>query len=95
MWILPIVTTLAFSALNICHGLFLYTDSTAYSSAHFGQNNDVIIALDDVACTVYESRLIDCPYDNNVADCTHSQDAGVQCVARELFSLKVFDYLCL
>ena len=37
-----------------------------------------------VACTVYESRLIDCPYDNNTADCTHSQDAGVQCVAREL-----------
>ena len=42
--------------------------------------------MDDVACTVYESRLIDCPYDSNVADCSHSQDAGVQCVARELHS---------
>ena len=56
----------------------------AYSSAHFGQNSAIIIALDDVACTVYESRLIDCPYDSIVADCTHSQDAGVQCVTREL-----------
>ena len=35
---------------------------------------------------MYESRLIDCPYDSHVADCTHSQDAGVQCVARELHS---------
>ena len=35
---------------------------------------------------MYESRLIDCPYDSNVADCTHSQDAGVQCVPRELHS---------
>ena len=61
------------------------TDSTAYFNAHFGQNSAIIIALDDVACTVYESRLIDCPYDNNTADCTHSQDAGVQCVARELY----------
>ena len=58
----------------------------AYYSAHFGQNHAIIIALDDVACTVYESRLIDCPYDSIVADCTHSQDAGVHCVTRELNS---------
>ena len=64
------------------------TDSTAYSNAHFGQNSDIIIALDDVACTVYESRLIDCPYDSHIADCTHSEDAGVQCVPRELSSHK-------
>ena len=68
--------------------LIFSTDSTAYSSAHFGQNNAVIIALDDVACTVLESRLIDCLYDSNTADCTHSQDAGVQCVARELQSFR-------
>ena len=66
--------------------LFICTDSTAYYSAHFGQNSAVIIALDNVACTVYEPRLIDCPYDSNVADCTHSEDAGVQCVPRELHS---------
>ena len=66
--------------------LFSYTDSTAYSSAQFGQNSAIIIALDDVACTVYEFRLIDCPYDTHITDCTHSQDAGVQCVARELYS---------
>ena len=69
--------------------IFFHTDSTAYSSAHFGQNSAIIIALDDVACTVYESRLIDCPYDSNTVDCTHSQDAGVQCVARELHSFSI------
>ena len=68
--------------------IFFLTDSTAYSSAHFGENNAVIIALDDVACTVFESRLIDCPYDSNTADCTHSEDAGVQCVARKLHSFR-------
>ena len=66
--------------------MFFHTDSTPYSNAHFGQNSDIIIALDNVACTVYESRLIDCPYDSHVADCTHSDDAGVGCVARELNS---------
>ena len=35
---------------------------------------------------MYESRLIDCPYDSHIADCTHSQDAGVQCVPRTLHS---------
>ena len=83
---------LTVSALNVCCDLLSYssTDSTAYSSAHFGQNSAVIIALDDVACTVYESRLVDCPYDSHIADCTHSEDAGVQCVPRKLSSHKCF-----
>ena len=72
--------------------LFFHTDSTPYSNAHFGQNSAIIIALDNVACTVYESRLIDCPYDSHVADCTHSEDAGVQCVARELHGHKYLEY---
>ena len=77
---------MVYNGCDDCMPLFICTDSTAYSSAHFGPNSAIIIALDDVACTVYESRLIDCPYDSHIADCTHSQDAGVQCVARELHS---------
>ena len=93
MWLVDSLATLALvckekQSLSICLGrllsLFICTDSTAYYNAHFGQNSAVIVALDDVACTVYESRLIDCPYDSHIADCTHSEDAGVQCVAREL-----------
>ena len=61
------------------------TDATAYSNARFGQNANIIIALDDVACTTAQSRLIDCTYDSNTADCSHSDDAGVACAAREFF----------
>ena len=63
--------------------LLYCTDSTAYSNAHFGPDATIIIGLDDVACTAYDSRLIDCPHDSNTSDCSHSDDAGVQCVPRE------------
>ena len=63
---------------------FCNTDATAYSNAHFGPDATIIIALDDIACTAYESRLIDCMHDKNTVDCSHSGDAGVQCVPREL-----------
>jgi len=59
------------------------TDATAYTNAHFGQNTNIIIALDNLDCTTAQSRLIDCTYDSNTADCSHSEDAGVACVARK------------
>ena len=70
---------------------YKHADATAFTNAHFGQGTTPIL-VDDVACTVYESRLIDCPYDSNVADCTHSEDAGVQCVPRELHQHKHLEY---
>jgi len=66
---------------------FYSADATAYSNAHFGQNANIRITLDDVACTTAQSRLIDCTYDSNTGDCSHSDDAGVTCVAREFSSL--------
>ena len=72
----------------------MYADATAFSNAHFGLGT-VPILLDDVACTVYESRLINCPYDSNTVDCTHSQDAGVQCKARELPTHSSLNYVAL
>jgi len=64
--------------------LLYTTDATAYSNAHFGQDTSIIIALDDVACTTTQSRLIDCTHYSNTIDCSHSEDAGVQCVPSEL-----------
>ena len=61
-------------------GLFNSADATAYSNAHFGPNSNIIIALDDVACTTAHSRVIDCTHDSNTGDCSHTDDAGVQCV---------------
>ena len=70
---------------------FCFTDATAHSNAAYGQNADIIIALDDLACTTAQSRLIDCTYDSNTADCSHSDDAGVACVAREFLFEHCFD----
>jgi len=68
------------------------TDATAHSNAAYGQNTNIIIAIDDVACTTAQSRLIDCTYDSNTADCSHSDDAGVTCVASEFSLLVAFSY---
>ena len=67
-----------------------FTDATAFSDSHFGPETTIIIALIDVACTVYEPRLIECQHDNNTAHCSHSDDAGAQCVPSELI-LITFD----
>ena len=58
-----------------------------YTDAHFGQAQ-LPILLDDVACTGSESRLVDCLYDSNTADCLHSQDAGTRCHP------SMFDVVC-
>ena len=65
--------------------LSIFTDATAYSNAHFGHNANIIIALDDLACTTAQTRLIDCTHDTNTGDCSHSDDAGVQCVSSKYF----------
>ena len=81
-------TILSIAVMMFCFifPLILCTaDATPFSNANFGQGT-VPILLDDVACTVYESRLIDCPYSSHTSDCTHSLDAGVRCVARKLHS---------
>ena len=63
-----------------------HADSTAYSSAYFGQESTIIIAMDDVACTGSEATLFSCPHTSS-HNCTHAQDAGIQCVPRECVTL--------
>ena len=53
-------------------------DAIAYSGAFFGAGSGPI-HLDDVACTGSEAALINCTYDTITTDCSHSEDAGVQC----------------
>ena len=56
------------------------SDSSRFGSGASTQN----IWLDDVACRGSESRLIDCSYDGNTADCSHSEDVGIVCTNGEL-----------
>ncbi len=58
----------------------IISDATAHSNARFGQGTGPIF-LDNVACTGEEDTLASCTYDSNTADCFHSDDAGVTCVA--------------
>ena len=55
--------------------------ATARSSAFFGQGVGSIF-LDNVGCSGTESRLIDCAHSGiGSHDCSHSEDAGVTCLA--------------
>ena len=59
--------------------LFLFCiDAVAYTNAYYGQGTGLIL-FDDVSCTGTESRLVNCTYDSNTANCSHSEDAGVRC----------------
>ena len=60
------------------------SDATAHSNARFGQGTGPIF-LDNVACTGEEDTLVSCTYDANTADCFHSDDAGVTCIADCIF----------
>ena len=57
-------------------------DAIAYSGAFFGTGSGPIV-LDDVACTGSETALINCTYDATTSDCSHFEDAGVQCRSKE------------
>lgn len=55
-----------------------------YAGAVFGQGTlNLPIVLDDVGCSGFELRLVDCYYDNNTGDCSHSEDASVRCHSRK------------
>ena len=58
--------------------MFLSPDAIAYSGAFFGLGSGPI-HLDDVACTGSEAALVNCTYDRHTSDCSHYEDAGVQC----------------
>lgn len=50
--------------------------------------------MDNVGCSGTESRLIDCPH-NAIGshDCSHSEDAGVTCLAPGTLSVATVMYL--
>ena len=56
-----------------------FTDATAHSFAMFGMApSSLPNHLDEVNCTGAESRLVDCAHSVE-QNCSHYEDAGVQC----------------
>ena len=64
-----------YNYLVIC--IFFTPGAVAFSYATFGYGIGSI-HLDDVHCIGSETSLLNCAY-NNVAYCSHSEDAGVRC----------------
>ena len=63
-----------------CRQLGFVGARRAYGSAYFGPGEGPIW-LDNVQCNDTESRLEDCPNKGwQVNDCTHNDDAGVECI---------------
>ena len=64
-----------------CRQLGFQGARRAYGSAYFGPGTGPIW-LDNLQCNDTESRLEDCPNKGwRVNDCTHNNDAGVECFA--------------
>ena len=56
-----------------------YPSGTVLGSSMFGQNRQLDILLDDVACTGTEASLAGCTYSAGGSDCGHFEDLGVEC----------------
>ena len=78
---------------NILHvyysNLHIFIDSTAYSSAHFGQGI-IPILMTNIGCSGSESRLVDCTYSSSTGGCKHYEDAGVRCQYSESIFHKLY-----
>ena len=70
-----------------------FTGSTPYYNAYFGRGTGPIL-LDDLVCSGFETRIINCPrlssqgigtYDSCLNG--HGDDAGVRCVQRKPYCL--------
>ena len=59
----------------------LLTGAAARTNAFYGAGIGPIY-FDDVGCRGFESSLFQCNFDANTRDCSHSEDAGVKCIAR-------------
>ena len=77
-----------------CRQLGFQGARRAYGSAYFGPGTGPIW-LDNLQCNDSESRLEDCPNKGwLVNDCTHNDDAGVECFAGKLTVYQYVKILC-
>ena len=57
----------------------VYAATTPVNRAGYGRGTGTVL-IDDLACTPFESRLIDCRGRFGSSNCNHGEDAGVICV---------------
>lgn len=64
----------------MCVYVYLLIVAKVYHNSYFGKGTGPIF-LSRVNCAGTEANLTDCVHSQEVA-CTHSRDAGVQCLAQ-------------
>lgn len=83
-----VTKTIPFSLLLLQnHNLLLVPSiiaagAVAFSFSHFGAGTGGIL-LDNLGCSGFESRLLDCSHPTiGIHNCDHNADAGVRCQGR-------------
>ena len=62
----------------VCRQLGFFRASGAFHGAKYGQGSGTIW-MDDVNCQGDEAFLQQCAHDVDTSDCSHSEDASVEC----------------
>ena len=62
----------------IYNATFHSTDAVVVSNAVYGPGTGPVY-VNNLACIGSEINILQCNYDEDTTDCTHTQDAGVQC----------------
>ena len=71
----------------------MYTAGTARTNAYFGSGTGHIY-MNDVTCITSKTSLLQCTSDPLLSGgCSHSQDAGVECEGKLLFSCQIDQYM--
>ena len=71
----------------LLYSVLFCSGSIPVRSAGFGEGNGSIL-LDNLVCEGDESSLLNCASDVAIgySDCQHSEDAGVKCEGKYIFS---------
>ena len=71
--------------MNMCifqFAIVQYTDATIPNNRSVSDGGG-LVWLDDIECTGYETRLIDCPANPiGLSNCSQDQNAGVYCIGK-------------
>ena len=65
--------------MNQNHMLIISSIALVFFNAYFGQGEGPI-HLDNVFCIGYEENILDCSHSQDASEDTHSEDVGIKCL---------------